>query len=418
MHLKQFQLAQNWITIQDLIAEKLLIHSQDINHHVCLIPMYINKGNFYLESLETELAISNYIRALNIMKSIKLDNEFFKAAISGNLAIAYSEIKDYTNAFKYIDKSIKIFAQLYGSSHPYLASKFNTLGGIYFKKYHFLQINDSDVTLNRAYFGFKQAYLIMARHFPPNHLALGEVCDNITNILTEKGKYAEALKYNSIAQRIFEYNNSDYELANCLSNRASIFKKIGDIYNTLTCYKEALRKYKKCLASPMDIAGVLYNIGLFYVKLDKKFPDFKLQIVALSYFIDAYIYSYDHEHHFAQIIEKQLDDYLKDYLESKSLQNKFYTQILDYASLGKNYVKAEWGLRKRQTQDEFYHHIKDMENSKNHLSIEAAQITDEGSSTQNINITQENVTNNNRNICEFAAREVERRTKKESSKGM
>ncbi|MCC2117370.1 tetratricopeptide repeat protein [Bacillus halotolerans] len=92
---------------------------------------FIVAGNL-IDSLEFEMALQQFLKALDIAKDIKVDHLIGMSQM--NIGICYEELKDYDNAANYLDSSIKIFEK---SEHSFLTKALFAMAHVEAKRSNF-----------------------------------------------------------------------------------------------------------------------------------------------------------------------------------------------------------------------------------------------------------------------------------------
>lgn len=217
-----------------------------------------------IEDNEKAIVFSQYARALQLNKKysdaekIYLDIEnlpqdnMIEAAIYGNLAYLYDEIKEYNKAIDYYNKSLELATIKYGDNHISIATIYNNLALVYenkkeYEKAEELYIKSSD---------------IYNTHLEVNHPHIATIYNNLGLLYYNLKKYSQSFKNHYLALKMrlslelspinsIHIKNSFYNINDTKrylklhsSQKISVNKQIDEL-NKLFVDKKLKHKLKK-----------------------------------------------------------------------------------------------------------------------------------------------------------------------------
>lgn len=225
-----------------------------------------------------------------IKKAIKIQKEL-SGELNENLAIYYGDyalsccyLKENKEAELFYNKALSMFEDLYIYRHPYFASCYSGLGGLY----------SSCCLYEKSIFYYKKALDIYSDLYTEQH----HIVANIYNLLSTQ--YMDISDYNKAefcikkAYSIYKNisNNSEVwqlEFSNVCNNIGFFYYSISDYNKSISYYREAITITNKC--SPDDkgsIAIEINNIARAYFKMGEIDTAFVEQEKALKMQLEIY----------------------------------------------------------------------------------------------------------------------------------
>ena len=200
---------------------------------------------------------AKYSDAMSIVQeNLELDREIFGeshpdvATCYNNIGAIYDSQGDYATALDYYEKSLSINFSVFGDSHPDVASSYNNIALFY--------SSQGDYAKALAY--YEKSLAINLSIFGESHPDVASVYNGIGGIYDSQGDYAKALAYyeKSLAIRLAIVGESHPDVAKSYNSVGHFYKSTGD-------YLKALEYYKKSLAIKLEIFGESSpeNAGLY-----------------------------------------------------------------------------------------------------------------------------------------------------------
>ena len=218
---------------------------------------------------------AKYSDAMSIVQeNLELDREIFGeshpdvATCYNNIGAIYDSQGDYATALDYYEKSLAIRLAIVGESHSDVALCYNNIGGIYDSqalRVAAVYYNQGDYAKALDY--YEQSLSINFSVFGDSHPDVASSYNNIALVYSSQGDYAKALAYyeKSLAINLSIFGESHPDVA-------SVYNGIGGIYDSQGDYAKALAYYEKSLAirlaivgeSHPDVAKSYNSVGHFY----------------------------------------------------------------------------------------------------------------------------------------------------------
>ncbi|RLD80543.1 MAG: hypothetical protein DRJ10_07270 [Bacteroidetes bacterium] len=184
--------------------------------------IYSNMGNVYSYKGNYDIAIKNYMHALNMFKEINLENVI--GICSSNIAICFGDLQKFDKALEYNFIALEIAERTEDIFS--LTQSLNNIGSIYFN----IEQYDS------AY-----KYVSKSAKLSENNVSENDLIDinaNLGSILHKLHQYDSALVYFSKAREYSVTNDSRDGLVN-------IHYMIAQMYNDMMLYDSAIFHYEK-----------------------------------------------------------------------------------------------------------------------------------------------------------------------------
>ena len=202
-------------------------------------------------------ALEYYQQAFAIRKQVFGESHPDVATSYNNIGCVYGFQGDYAHALEYLQQSLAIRKQLLGESHPDVAFSYNNIGSVYYSQGDYA----------RALEYYQQSLAIRKQVFDDFHPNVATLYDNIGSVYYSQGDYARALEYyqQSLAIRKQVLGESHPDIATSYNNIGSVYDSQGD-------YARALEYHQQSLAIKIQVYGEFHpdvatsynNIGYVY----------------------------------------------------------------------------------------------------------------------------------------------------------
>lgn len=196
--------------------------------------------------------------AYYIQMRAELDTTNVEWQLEAGLFIA-DYLADYEEAMALYKRALHSAIEQFGDSHPYLATCYNNIGGVY----------DSQGNYYQALEYFNKALEILLSVFGDRHPYVATSYNNIGAVYSSQGNYDQALEYHNKALEIYLSVYGDGH-----PNVAGSYNNIGSVYDSQGNYSKALEYYNKALKIRLLVFGERHpyvatsynNIGVVYYK--------------------------------------------------------------------------------------------------------------------------------------------------------
>lgn len=225
--------------------------------------LYNNIGSVYLTRNNTDSAAFNFMKAIEINKSIK--NESFSASLYNNMGIIFKTRKSYDSAFYYYNKALQIRQQLNDTAG--MAQVLNNLGDSYFL------VND----LPRAIQILTQALEFSKKS--GNLVSQMKAANFLTIAFEKSGDFKRSLDYQRFYDKIRDSINSEEQLRKTanLELQYAFEKQIRE--NELQQEIKLINKQRKALIF-MIISAVFCSLFIILFLLNRN-KNIKLKQIKL-----------------------------------------------------------------------------------------------------------------------------------------
>ena len=255
-----------------------------------LMDSYSWMGVFYHENDDYSKALECYTEALRIADFLGEDLD--RMVFSSHIANYYSEQGDYLKAVEYLQNTLPIIKDIYGSDDSLLASTHDRIGNIYKKMGDYskaleyykkaLELRKDAVFFEKAesYFNISLLYKekgdlskalkngltavsIMEEEYPgwENHMTY---CDWVGNLYFRMGKMTDALAYYQKAIDLYEADNTPDE--SDMTEAELCYEVAGRCCDELEDYSKSVEYYMKAIPMLEELQGpddldlaLLYN---------------------------------------------------------------------------------------------------------------------------------------------------------------
>lgn len=230
------------------------------------------------------------------------DQPEVQATLMNTMGNVYRELGLYDQAVSLLEKSLNIRRQLFGNTHPSIATGLLYLAGVHFTTGNYTKAEDNvreALVIRQKIFGdrdstvatclndlalildfrgedstaevmYREALSIRRELFGNKNKRITTSLNNLGYIAYEKGNYPEAEKLfrEVIMIRRDVYGNEHPKLAIGLNNLAAVFNKMGEFSKAEELHKEALAIRQKIYGDEHpDVALSFNNLGKTYIKL-------------------------------------------------------------------------------------------------------------------------------------------------------
>ena len=265
-----------------------------------------------LKILEHEDPIEILERMRALLTNLKsgedgfFDIYFESSRVYIRIGVAYSDLKQYDKALKYLERSLKLRQDIFGKNSIELIDCYLNIGLIYghlneyekalesyqktleisLKKFgeSHLQTARILVCISASYDGLKQyekaleiqekAFKIYLNCFGEEHVLVGTLHTALGDLFEKLGDYQNALKH---YQKALKIQLKSPHTENHCTNSVSNYRHIGRVYSCLGEHKKSLEYYQKALKGQLqtnsgdhlDAASLFCNIGKVYLNLEK-----------------------------------------------------------------------------------------------------------------------------------------------------
>ena len=205
-------------------------------------------------------ALKYYQQSLALRKQLFGDSHPDVATSYNNIGSVYDSQGDYARALEYHQQSLAILKQVYGESHPDVATSYNNIGAIC----------DAQGDYARALEYYQQSLAIRKQFFGESHPDVATSYNNIGSVYHYQGDYARALEYHqqSLTIRKQLLGKSHPDVATSYNNIGNTYYHQGDHAHALEYLQQALVIRKQFFGeSHPDIATSFLNIGLVYAAM-------------------------------------------------------------------------------------------------------------------------------------------------------
>ncbi|MGC0372302.1 MAG: hypothetical protein DGJ47_001014 [Rickettsiaceae bacterium] len=217
-----------------------------------LITAILMIGSAYHNTGRCNDALKQYDKALDICNNNKIANiQSMKGVIYSNKGIAYRELGQYKESFKFLRKSLNIYRESLGNRHLFVAAALNNLALAHFANTDYIKTELYSLKSIR----------IMKNISLGNHPCVGVFYNILALSYFYQQKYADANKYAIKSWKI--YKNTSLEES---ADAALTVNTMGLIMQIKEQHNEALKRFNHALV-------ILDNLG-------KTNPSEKLQIIS------------------------------------------------------------------------------------------------------------------------------------------
>jgi CHAT domain-containing protein len=199
-----------------------------------LADIYSNKGYIYYINKSFDVAISHYEKSIRIYTGLNIRDNNIQSSLSStylNIGIAFLNIKDYTTALDYFNKSSDIKSEY---NLPGLALVYMNVAKAWVKLNNPVKAEEYYIKSIERFTG----------EFDENYFRLAEVYFDYGLFLRSEGRNSEALDVHIKALSICLKNYGEKHSLVALS-----YKHLGDHYFNQSDYKTALDYYQKSIIS-------------------------------------------------------------------------------------------------------------------------------------------------------------------------
>ena len=222
-----------------------------------------NIGSLYKKKGDFKTALNNFLKAVQIRKSLNIEKDAILARYMNNVGTVYESLDQVDQGLEFYGKALSIFENKYKGDHHDIAFTYNNIGSAYTRL--------GDIKKSLEY--YKLALDMNERLFKPfnhNHAHISTCLNNIGYSYQNLGDFKLALDHFEKALKmnleIFGEISSDVALS---------FNNIGFVHDILGKYETALEFYQKSLkiretvysGKHQDIAKTINNIGSIYKSL-------------------------------------------------------------------------------------------------------------------------------------------------------
>ena len=216
-----------------------------------------NLGNLYYTMGDYSKAEPYYLEALSIRKSVLGESHPDYATSLHHLGDLYSDMGDYSKAEPYYLEALSIRKSVLGDTHPDYATSLNNLGALY-----------SDMgDYSKAELYYLESLRIDKSVLGESHPDYAISLNNLGSLYYTMGDYSKAEQYLlealSIRKSVLGESHPDY--ATSLNNLGNLYYNMGDYSKAEPYYLEAMNLYKSVLGDTHpDYAISLNNLGDLY----------------------------------------------------------------------------------------------------------------------------------------------------------
>ena len=214
-------------------------------------------GEFLYEYAYYDMALDICEMNLSLEKEIYGESHPTVATSYNNIGCIYSDKGNYGKALSYLEKSLAIKLQHYGESHPTVATSYNNLGSIYSDKGNNAQ----------ALLYYERSLAIIKEVYGESHPAVALSYNNFGNVYSEQGNNIQALSYyeRSLAIWLQHYGESHPAVATSYNNIGSIYSDKGNNAQALSYYERSLVINKQYYGESHPAVALSYNnLGSIY----------------------------------------------------------------------------------------------------------------------------------------------------------
>ena len=240
---------------------------------------YENMGNY------TE-AEQQFRATLSIWEKVYQENHPMIASAYSELSLISSKMGDFAKALEYGSKALKIRKTLFGDVHPDLGLAYNNLGSIYSR------MGNSDKALEC----YQQAMEIWEKTIGSAHYHVASVYNNMGNVYIDKGDLAQAEQCHrkSIEIRGRTLGLEHPDLASSYNGLGMICYYQGKVEQALEYFGKSLSIMENALGPEHpNVALAYHNIGYIYCSQGKY--DLALEYLRHSLGINKKVYETDNQ---------------------------------------------------------------------------------------------------------------------------
>ena len=147
------------------------------------------------------------------------------------LGWVYNDMRDYSKALSFLERSLEIYKVALPPNHPDLAKSYNNIGNVY-----------SDMgEYSKALSSYERSLEIKKVALPPNHRLLAISYNNIGVVHYDMGEYSKALSSYERSLEIYEvaFPPNHPEFANSYNNIGLVYENMGEYSKALSYLQKA-----------------------------------------------------------------------------------------------------------------------------------------------------------------------------------
>jgi len=320
-------------------------------YQVELFKLYNNMGIYYYYIGDIDLAKTNLLKGIGIMKQMRGENASDLSSSYENLSVIYDDEGTSDSAVFYAEKARSVEAASFGKESPGMASILHNLGMNYM---HYAMAEDTEEYYDKALEYYQEALRIARLNFGEESSTVSNIYNSMSALYDYRKDYRKALEY---AQKDVEITKAIYGehhplVAESYNGMGLTCYYLGDYERAAACYYKSLTMMKRYFANEQTSKYEVYvNLGSLHLKQQ----EYDSSAYYYSSFINAYEKIYGKHRDIALVYGKLANVYIeqKDYPEAIRLlliaanmeeelggSNKVYLATY-YLNIGVLYGKME-----------------------------------------------------------------------------
>ncbi|MBN2519844.1 MAG: tetratricopeptide repeat protein, partial [Bacteroidales bacterium] len=250
------QAFENYIKAAEICKKVKGENNIDLNN------IYMNIANLYKTKAKYKEALEYYNKSMEILKLYHEETYSGFATNYINLAFLYTELNEYETALEYFNAALALLLNISGENNRNIPYIYAGIGKIYDNKGMYeqaLQYTNKSINLFKVKFG-------------ENHSITAEAFQNLANIYYHSNKYQLAIQEFNNSLKIFNtiYDEVHPSIAECYNSLANCYIETNDIDKALENYQKAIDIFKIIYQGKHpQIAKVYNNIGDYNLKFGK-----------------------------------------------------------------------------------------------------------------------------------------------------
>ena len=230
-------------------------------------------GKCYFSLLKFDLSAENFEKEISIKeKNNNVNNEDLSDSFK-SLGLCYYHLKNFDRSINFFKKCLEYIIRQ-GENSACLASIYNNLGNVYKKQGNFSQ----------AYYYFLKTMKIRENIFKQNNILVGQIYNNIALVCCDLLKFNESIMYFNLA-----FSNFKSQLGEKCIEVANVFSNMSITYLNNNELIQALEYQNKCQELKIEILGenhVEISESLFILKdIYKALGDYRKE----SEFVEKFV---------------------------------------------------------------------------------------------------------------------------------
>jgi len=172
-------------------ASMILDHLSDAN--LLLITDVLDNFGVMMERLEqSEQALEIFQRALDIHASLSDPDVSRWATCLNNSGMVFQKLGNLEEARNRYEQALKMYESVHGLDHPNIAFNLDKLAGVL---QEFEDNNGTQPFMEEAQAHYRRAFIILETHFGQDHPQLGNLSNNLGNLLRKMRRFHEAHEF-------------------------------------------------------------------------------------------------------------------------------------------------------------------------------------------------------------------------------